>query len=310
MALPVDADNYVRAETDLTLAGLAGLAGGVNRWHHTREPAPRDRQPVVRLNRDTLYSFCVVDVSEGVAVTVPDTGGRYASAMVIDQDHHIEHVFHAPGVHRLTPLHVPTSYALLAVRIRVDADDPADVAVVTALQDRFGVDAASAVPFIPPPYDPASLDAVRRAVLALSAQIDDTRGAFGSRAATNPLRHMLGTALAWGGMPEHEALFLDVDPHLPVGDHTLTLRDVPVDGFWSLTVYTADGFLPASGRCTVFGDTAVTDPDGAVTVRFGPGADHPNRLVAGDGWNYVLRLYRPRPAAVDGTWRPPAITPA
>ena len=37
-------------------------AGGVNRWHHNRTPTPIDQQPVIRMNRDTLYSMAVVDI--------------------------------------------------------------------------------------------------------------------------------------------------------------------------------------------------------------------------------------------------------
>lgn len=40
-------------------------AGGLNRWQHSRTPTPLDQQPVIRMNRDTLYSSAVVDIREG-----------------------------------------------------------------------------------------------------------------------------------------------------------------------------------------------------------------------------------------------------
>ena len=74
----VGVDNFVRAETDRMFAALQARC-------RRREPSsaqPRaDRrstdQPVIRMNRDTLYSFAIVDISEGATLTVPDSGDRY-----------------------------------------------------------------------------------------------------------------------------------------------------------------------------------------------------------------------------------------
>jgi len=52
----VNVDNFARAETDRMFAALAQQAGGVGRLHHDRVPTPLDQQPVIRMNRDTLYS--------------------------------------------------------------------------------------------------------------------------------------------------------------------------------------------------------------------------------------------------------------
>ena len=65
MATAVNVDNFVRAETARMFDNVVALAGGVNRWYHYREPTPLDRQPVIRMNRDTLYSGAIVDISRG-----------------------------------------------------------------------------------------------------------------------------------------------------------------------------------------------------------------------------------------------------
>jgi hypothetical protein len=44
-------------------AALQAHAGGVNQWFHYRVPTPVDQQTVIRMNRDTLYSAAVVDIS-------------------------------------------------------------------------------------------------------------------------------------------------------------------------------------------------------------------------------------------------------
>jgi hypothetical protein len=56
--------------------------------------------------------------------------------------------------------------------------------------------------------------------------------------------------------------------------------------------------------------TAAPDPDGTVTIHFGGDPHQPNFLAITPGWNYVLRLYRPRPEVLDGAWVPPTPTPS
>lgn len=53
--------------------------------------------------------------------------------------------------------------------------------------------------------------------------------------------------------------------------------------------------------------TATPSSDGSITVHLGGcGDDRPNCLPIMDGWNYIVRLYQPRPEVVDGTWSFPA----
>jgi hypothetical protein len=313
-SVTVNADNFARAESDRMLAAVLRDSGAVNHWMHYRVPTPLDHQPVIRQNRDTLYSGLVADVSRGATLTIPDGAGRYVSAMVVNQDHYVNAVFHEPGEHPLTAAEAGSPYVLIAVRILVDPADPGDVAAVNALQDRFVVHSESGIPFQPPDYDQASLDATRRALLELAKGLGGFDRAFGHRDAVDPVRHLIATAAGWGGLPEQEAYYLNVDPGLPAGEYQLTVPpDVPVDGFWSISLYNADGYFPQAEGDTVSVNsvTAVRDADQSVTVRFGGHGDgRPNRLPTMDGWNYLVRLYRPRAEILDGTWTFPSITPA
>ena len=312
MSIHVNVDNFVRAETDRMFADLQRDTGGINRILHNREPASVERQTVVRLNRDTLYSFAVVDLAEGATLRLPDHGDRYVSAMVVNQHHHVNAIHHEPGEHHLSVEAFETPYVLVAIRTLVDSTDPADVAAATAVQDQVVIEARSSRAFSMPDYDMAALDETREALLRLARGMTDFSRMFGSRAEVDPVRHLIGTAAGWGGLPSREAIYVGVEPRLPVGTYQIRVGEVPVDGFWSISVYDASGFFVPNdaGVYSVNSVTGVRDPDGSLTVRFGdhgPGA--PNAIPIMDGWNYLVRLYRPRPEISEGRWQFPVIEP-
>ena len=68
----VTVENYNRAQTDVNFAGVV-KNGGLGKFRHGRELAPPAQQGIVRPNRDTLYSFAIVDLDAGpVTITLPD----------------------------------------------------------------------------------------------------------------------------------------------------------------------------------------------------------------------------------------------
>ncbi len=310
MSVLVNVDNFERAETDRMFGTLQMDAGGVNRFHHNRTPTPVDRQPVIRMNRDTLYSIAIVDISRGATLTVPDCGGRYVSVMVINQDHYINRVVHDPGDYDLTVDEFGTPWVAVGARLLVDPANHDDVAAVGALQDGLAVESRSANPFEMPDYDTPTFDATREALLALAKGMNAFDHAFGKKGDVNPVRHLLATAAGWGGLPDQEASYLGVEPRLPVGEYQLTVGQVPVDGFWSISVYNADGYFEPNDRdaYSVNNVTATPNDDGSVTVHFGGCSDgRTNCLPIVAGWNYTVRLYQPRPEILDGSWTFPTI---
>jgi hypothetical protein len=77
-AVPVTVDNFARAESDLYM-GATAKDGGFGKFHHNRTPTEIDKQTVIRMNRDTLYSGAVFDLDAGpVTITMPDAGKRFA----------------------------------------------------------------------------------------------------------------------------------------------------------------------------------------------------------------------------------------
>lgn len=308
----VNVDNFVRAETARMFDGAVTQSGSVNRLVHLREPVPLEKQSVIRMNRDTLYSAAVVDIAEGAVLEIPDVGDRYLSVMVVNEDHHVNRVLRDPGRHELTVDTYDTPFVSLSVRIFVDPDDPEDVAAVNSHQDALSIAAASDRPYTHPDYDPASLDHTRGLLLQLFEDVPDSRRVFGSVDDVDPVRHLLGTAAGWGGLPESEAFYtVETEPR-PAGHQRIVFRDVPVDAFWSLTVYNADGFFEPNpyGRFSFNSVTATADEGGGVTIDLDTD-DHGyrNHLPVMNGWNYAIRMYRPRAEILDGRWSPPVPEP-
>jgi len=310
--IKVNVDNFARAETHRMMAGLQRDAGGINRFQHNRAPASVDKQTVIRMNRDTLYSFSVVAASVKKTLTMPEVGERYLSVMAVNEDHYINQVLHDPGRYELTAEDLGSPYVVIAARTLVDPRDPDDLAAVTAVQDQLVLDVAADRPFVFPQYDTESLNRTRQALLGLAADMTSFESSFGREEEVNPVHHLIGAAAGWGGLPDAEATYVGVSPHLPGGEYELTVgSDVPVDGFWSISVYNAEGYFEPNerGAYSVNNITAAHNEDGSVTVRFGgDGAPARNSLPITDGWNYLIRLYRPRPAILTGAWTFPTLT--
>lgn len=311
---PVTVDNFVRAESDLYINSLI-KQGGLGKMLHRRELASIDHQTVVRLNRDTMYSSGVFDLDAGpVTITLPDPGKRFMAMQVINEDHYVPNVFYGAGKHVLTRDSVGTRYVVTAIRTLVDPNNVEDVKKVHALQDGIKVEQASAGSLSFPKWDAASQKKVRDALLVLSSTIPDFKKAFGTPEEVDPIRHLLGSASAWGGNPDKDATYLNVTPEKNDGKtvYRLTVKGVPVDGFWSVSVYNAQGYYEKNKQnaYTLNNLTAKQSPDGSIVVQFGGcEASTENCLPIAEGWNYTVRLYRPRAEILSGAWDFPSPQP-
>jgi hypothetical protein len=313
--VPVTVDDFVRAESDLYF-GAVVKKGGFGKFDHNREPTPINDQTVIRMNRDTLYSAAVFDLDAGpVTIILPDAGKRFMSMQIINENHYVPAVVYGAGKHTLTKQKIGTRYVITAVRIFVDPANPKDLKQVHQLQDAIKVGQKSRGRFEVPNWDRASQKKVRDALLVLGSTLPDSRRMFGTKDQVDPVRHLIGSAMAWGGNPDKDAIYLNVTPTRNDGKtvYRLAIKDVPVDGFWSISVYNAKGYFePNKENAYALNNvTAKKGADGSVTIQFG-GCDGKtvNCLPVTPGWNYMVRLYRPRKEILDGTWKFPEARPA
>lgn len=307
----VTVDNFVRAETDTYFAKFV-QERAFGKFNHERELAPIDKQTVIRMNRDTLYSFGVFDLDAApVTITLPDSGKRYMALQVINEDHYAPDVYYAPGTYELTKENVGTRYVAAAIRTFVNPGDPEDMKAVHKLQDAIKVQQKALGKFSAPHWDQASLKKMRDALLGVVAANGslDSAKMFGRKDQVDPVQHLLGTAAGWGGNPRTAALYAGSTPKENDGKtpYTLTLKDVPVDGFWSVSVYNKAGFFEenALNAYTLNNVTAKPNADGSVTIHFGGDEKAGNYLPIVPGWNFILRMYRPRKELLDGAWKIP-----
>jgi len=312
--VPVTVGNFIRAESDHYFAALAQQ--GIGRFHHRRAPTPIEAQDVVRMNRDTIYSSAVFDLDAGpVAIALPDPGKRFMSMQVISEDHYTIEVVYSPGRYTYTKERVGTRYVATIVRVLADPRSAHDLKVANALQDAIRVEQERVGEFAVPNWDPATGQVVRDALKVLGTRLEPGFDGFGRREEVDPVAHLIGTAIGWGGNPRADAVYESRHPQRNDGKtaYVLTVKDVPVDGFWSISVYNAQGYFEKNELdiYSINNLTAAVNQDGSYTVRFGgcaPGVA--NCLPIMPGWNYTVRMYRPREAILSGTWKFPGEDPA
>jgi hypothetical protein len=309
-SVKVNALNFVRAETDMTMARYV-KKGAFGKFMHIRQPTPLDKQGIIRMNRDTQYSFAVFDLTEPVTIIKPESGDRMMSLSTSSQDHSISDAIYNAGVYTFTRESIGTRYMFVGFRTQVNPSDPEDIKKVNELQDQIIVKQKNIGTFEVPNWDLESLSKVRDAVNVLASTMDNSNGFFGEKSELDPIQHLMGTAFGWGGNPKENAIYLNGYPEENDGKvaYSLTVKDVPVDAFWSITVYNQEGFMEPNERNAVAVNSSAATPnaDGSFTINFGGPEDAVNQLPIMPGWNYLVRLYRPRKEILDGTWQFPVL---
>lgn len=294
--IPVTLDNYEWAESDLAFKNTTKLVGS-NKWFHFPDVTPLDNQTVVRMNRDTIYSLYVADLSQGGTVTIPEIkDGRYLSVMVVQNDHYIDQVFTTPGTHKIES---QTDFALIAARTRINSNDPDDINKVKKIQSQLVVDTPSKKDHVIPNYDMDELLALRAKLVEKGSVLGSLNNMQGAHGTVDKQMHLYGTALGWGLLPDANAQYVSYYSKGDVADSkncsVATFEKPPIKdtGFFSITVYNKEGWI--ANEQSLLNDYNLSyNDDGSFTVHFGNCPEGlSNRLLVEDNWDLLFRAYEP-----------------
>lgn len=297
---PVTAASYPTDETSHQILKNQDLAG-INNFLHKRQLTPTDQQPVVRMNRDTYYSFAIVDVSKGATITIPKVPeGKYVSVQPVTEDHRIQPMTYGSGT---VELKTHTGNHLYLI-VRLDATFTE--AEVTKIQDEISISAKSSELFKAEPVNRESFEKVEKELKAKMPAItkrdgkDALVGMFtaptdSSGELFTQEKYEVGAAIGWGGAQQIDNIY-EVSGNYPADTcHQATFKDPKNKAFWSITVYNKSGFM-FDDLANLSSNTAIPNKDGTYTISFGCSNDAINNIKTENEsgvFNLGIRHYQP-----------------
>lgn len=307
----VTEENYALAETQVIFTEyvnrIAESTGtnGVGVFKHNKKPVdPKDRT-VMRINFDTQYSFAVIDLTEDAVLIMPKTNGRYQSAWFITEEHYNPMAITEPGEYTITKEMTGSKYIMIAIRTQVNMQDAADLVAVSDLQDQIKLTQKDRGSYsVTNHWNMNEILAMRKKYQDLAFQNKITSEMmFGKKGEVSLLNHNCGAASGWGGMTKEQAVYLNYKP-INSDLAKLTLKDVPIKAFWSITIYDEDGY-PQGDIYNINSAFAKSNVDGSVVIHFGGDKSADNYMDIFEQWTFVLRLYMPTEAYFNNTWKKP-----
>ena len=306
-------ENYALAETQVIftdyvnkIAKLTGTNGTGVFLHNPKGANPKDKT-VMRINFDTIYSFVVLDLTEPATLVMPETNGRYQSAWFITEEHFNPMALSKPGTYTVTQKEMGSRYIMIAIRTQANVEDPKDMKIANALQQKLEIHQKAKGSY--KASDSWNMDEIMAMRKKYQNIVQDknltTDDFFGPKGKRSLELQNAGTSFGWGGLTKEEAAYPAYFPTTTAAQ-TLTLKDVPVNAFWSITVYD-DGGYPQTDTYNINSQFAKTNKDGSITIHFGGDAKQDNYMETFKGWSFILRLYQPKKAYFDGSWKKPEL---
>ena len=231
--------------------------------------------------------------------------------MPISQDHDVYRGLNAPGTYTFKQSEIGTRYMVFVIRVLMDPNDPKDMERAHKLQDGVVVKQSDKGDMSGlQDWDKKGVLAMREAFSTLGSVASSSSRFFGVKAERSYLDAAMGVAVGWGGMQEKDARYIPAKVEKNDGKtaYTITLpKEMPVDGFWSITVYNKKRFMEKNkyNSYSLNSLTAKKNADGTTTVRFGGDPKAENYLYLPKDWVYFVRFYQPRQEILDGTWKFP-----
>lgn len=234
-------------------------------------------------------------------ITLPDIDGRDQSMHVVNQDHFMFAQATKPGTYPLTEDEVGTRFAMVTFRTFADVTDTDtdDIAKAHAAQDAIKMSGAGKGPLGTPDWDLAALAVARKALSDIAVLGFSADYALGSKEETRPIDHLVGAAAGWGGLPRTAAPYVVDSVSANDGKtlHAVTVKDVPVNAFWSTTFTTPMGILsPTVWLCTATKTFQPRQTKMAALRSISGGCDdgRGNCIPITEGLNHAIRLYDTR----------------
>lgn len=316
----VTSDNFAHAMIDMAMQKEFAL-GANNTWYHHRKPMPLNEQPAPLMNRDTEYSFAILDGRGGVAITLPENDGRYMSLHVMNHDHITYKVFYGPGRY-VIPADSISPFFYANVRIQADASSPEDLKKVNDYQDQLKVEFLNDYKpesFKVTPWNMQSFDSVHKHYVAI-AQKEGVRGTMGT--VSNPVSkedNNRGVSIATGLLPDKDAVYLTRKYDAEAGNIYKATYQVPAManaklGFYSVTMYGDDQYLKTDVGSIINNRKIKLNPDGKSFDLYYVPEDqfekvkyHNKLLVPTYPFWTCTRVYMPAESVLNGSYTLPEL---
>ncbi len=291
---------YINAESRAFFANFLGRSG-INQFFHFKSLTTADDRWVVSPNNDTIYSIAIVNARQGFTLNLPDVGDRFISIQIITEDHMTPFYLYGGGAYTFSSDDFETDFVAVGVRTGTDGSAEDVQTVTEALQPRYAIAGAAAEDDLPG-ADMETLARVRASLLSEYSKLPASFGAMQRRVADVEDWEYFTyvTAGAWGLSADENAMYAIGGPANAEGGscYAATFPEVPVEAFFSITVYGPEKYLMTDTNNIVSSNQGVvTNEDGSFSVAFGGEACRdlaPNYLnTPEDGWNFLLRAYRP-----------------
>ncbi|MCK5835018.1 MAG: DUF1214 domain-containing protein [Lentisphaeria bacterium] len=293
-------ETYVQAESNTFMQNFIDRSG-VNKFFHFKTLSKSEDHWVVSPNNDVLYSLGVVDATDDFTLIIPEIKGddRLVSIQMIDGNHFSPKHFYGSGNYDFPKGTFNTPHVVIGVRVEVDGTDPQDINyIANEVQDHYKIIAKASENHIPK-IDKDAMGKLRKALLPYYEKLPNTFGGMTKNASevTDLWYRMLCAAGAWGLSEDEHAMYAIYAPGLKADKcYKATYQVPPQNGFWSITMYDADKYLVSNDRNIINKYNVKYNEDGTFTVYFGSKeqcGDVPNRLDIVDGWNFLMRAYKP-----------------
>lgn len=312
----VNEDNYAYVMLDHAMQ-VEVSNGAANAWHHHRSPMTLDKQPAPQMNRDTLYSFAIVDARSDFSITLPETDGRYQSIHVMEHDHTTPAVLYGAGEH-LIKGDTTTDYLVINVRTQINPNDPDDIALANHYQDQLVLDfiGADVVPFEFTNWDKASFKELHTKYIKVASDegVNNTMGTRGQYSAYDINR---GASTTTGLLPDAHAVYEMDNYKLDVNNCYAATYEVPGQadaelGFFSVTIYGDDQYLHNEAGSSLSNQELAFNNDGTFTIHYGNAktcGEVDNLLISPTDEIYLnLRVYMPDASVQAGEYKLPVPT--